>query len=99
WDTSEMGAGIADAQGLLTANFEVGLGLESAIATGSEPPEAATKRFVSETVGISAASAPIDWTRFGPEIVLSLLSRKAGRPPTLRGIGMESAALTGQTPL
>ena len=99
WDTSEMGAGIADAQSLLTANFEVGLGMESTVATGSEPPEAATKRFVSETAGMEAATAPIDWKRFGPEIALTLLSRKSGRPPTLRGIGTESAALARQTPI
>jgi serine protease len=98
WDTSEMGAGVANAWSLLTADFGVGLGLETAGATG-EPPEAATKRFVSETAGIEAASALIDWKRFGPEIALTLLSRKAGRPPSLRGIGMESAALARQTPL
>ena len=97
WDTTDMGAGIASAQNLLAANLDIGLGQEGAVATGSEPPEAATKRFVSENAGMEAASAPIDWNRYGPEIALALLNRKTGRPPPTRGTAMEAASVALRT--
>src|SRR5262245_65077408 len=101
WDSSEMGAGIANAQSLLTADFDVGLERESAVAMGSEPPEVATKRFISEIRSEEAASASIDWNRYGPEIALALLNRKIGRPPPNRGLAIEAAsiALRTTTPL
>jgi serine protease len=97
WDTSDMGAGIANAQRLLAADLDLGLEQETAIALGRESPEDSIKRFVAELAGSEAAAAGIDWKRYGPEIALALLTRKTGQPPPRRGVATEAAAVAART--
>lgn len=89
WDPFRMGAGIVDARALLEADFDTGRDAESVRQPDNAPERAAiaVQSLVMERAGPEAASSPLDWDRYGPEIANALLraerDERAGRGPML----------------
>jgi hypothetical protein len=72
-----MGAGIVDARALLEADLDVGRDRESAPQPDSAAirDSIAMESFVLETAGVDAATADLDWNRYGPEIATAMLRK------------------------
>lgn len=74
WDSFNMGAGIIDAEALLKADFDRGLGTESPTdPVVKETPANSVKSLALAKAGEAALGADIDWQRHSAEISLSLL--------------------------
>ena len=74
WDSFNMGAGIIDAEALLKADFDRGLGTESPTdPVQKETPANSVKSLALAKAGEAALDANIDWQRHSAEISLSLL--------------------------
>ncbi len=74
WDSFNMGAGIIDAEALLKADFDRGLGTESPTdPVVKETPANSVKSSGAGRAGEAALEADIDWQRHSAEISLSLL--------------------------
>lgn len=83
WDSFNMGAGIIDAEALLKADFDRGLGTESPTdPVLKETPANSVKSLALVKAGEKALGAEIDWQRRSAEISLSLLrSSTLPEPP------------------
>ncbi len=84
WDSTDMGAGIVDAQALLGA--DLGLRRERQVVAAPADLQEATARtvesLVAEILGPEATGQDaVDWYRFGPEIAAVLLRRRLDTPP------------------
>jgi serine protease len=78
WDSFNMGAGIIDAEALLKADFDRGLGTESPTdPVLKETPANSVRSLALAKAGEAAIDADIDWQRRGAEISLSLLRNGA----------------------
>ncbi len=84
WDSSEMGAGIVDAQALLAADFDLRRDRET-MAAPADPRQAAVltvESLAAELIGPGATvDEPVDWYRYGPELAAVLLRRRLDTPP------------------
>ncbi len=82
WDSTEMGAGIVDAQALLGA--DLGQRSERQVMAAPADFREATARtvesLVAEILGPEAGQDAVDWYRFGPEIAAVLLRRRLDTP-------------------
>lgn len=92
WDSGEMGAGIIDAEALLGADLDLGVGLETVtLAQGVAPaPVGSVASLLAETVGATAADS-VDLHRFGPELVAAVLAHAVAG-------GQESAPAAAVSP-
>ena len=84
WDADAMGPGIVDAQALLEASLDVGLGRVAADPQTNARASAASSvaSLVTEAVGAGAVpDDALDWHRFGPELATALLRRQLPGPP------------------
>jgi serine protease len=83
WDSFNMGAGIIDAEALLKADFDRGLGTESPTdPVLKETPANSVKSLALAKAGEKALDADIDWQRHSAEISLSLLRSGALPEPS-----------------
>lgn len=74
WDSFNMGAGIIDAEALLKADFDRGLGTESPTEPVlKETPANSVRSLALAKAGETALGAEIDWQRRSAEISLALL--------------------------
>jgi serine protease len=85
WDATAMGAGIVDTNALLRADPSTGLDREGfGLQVAGEAPNAVRRLVLAFTHSASAAQAPIDWDRFGPEIAYALFANARGIAPISR---------------
>jgi serine protease len=74
WDSFNMGAGVIDAEALLKADFDRGLGTESPTdPVQKETPANSVKSLALAKAGEAALDADIDWQRRSAQISLALL--------------------------
>lgn len=96
WDSFNMGAGIADALGLLQAGLDAGVGLEAPrspdiVRRGDE----SLRQFALEAFGPPALGADVDWMKVGGETSLAVFQRKLAKSAP----GLESTAGAIEIPL
>lgn len=95
WDPTDMGAGIADAHALLTADLGE-RGDREAREAPSDPRDAAAltvKSLVAEILGPEATrQESMDWYRHGPEIAAVLLRHRLDTPATGAGPVLRTSA-------
>jgi serine protease len=92
WNGFDLGAGIVDAEALLKADFDLGLGTEGPTPPAvAETPGWSVRSLAYETAGPAfLESTELDWDRHGTEISLALLR---GRLTPLQVTPDEAAAL------
>jgi serine protease len=92
WDSFNMGAGIIDAEALLKADFDRGLGTESPTdPVLKETPANSVMSLALAKAGEKALKADIDWQRRSAEISLSLLRSGALPEPPKELPGLKPA--------
>ncbi len=97
WDAFSMGAGIVDARTLLAADFDLGRDREAAEGlplSATEGAALSVQSLVVETLRKEVPEA-VDWSRFGPEIAMTLLHRRMQVAAESAGLRRE-AALAGE---
>jgi serine protease len=95
WDSAEMGTGIVDAQALLAADFDLGLGREivEVPADARDAAVSTVESLVAELLGPDATrEQSVDWYRYGPELAAVLLRRCLDTLPRVTGAQPESSA-------
>ncbi|WP_147283708.1 S8 family peptidase [Bosea caraganae] len=93
WDSHGMGAGIIDAEALLKASFDDGLGEgaeETAVAAAVPSRGASVRDLAASVLGPAASALPVDWSRRDAEVSLALLT--ATQPGTESEASDASAA-------
>ena len=92
WDSFNMGAGVIDAEALLKADFDRGLGTESPTEpVMKETPANSVKSLALATAGEKALEADIDWQRRSAEISLALLRNSTLPEPPKELPGLKPA--------
>ncbi|SDI77912.1 Subtilase family protein [Actinokineospora alba] len=88
WNTNEMGAGIIDAQALLTKTLDARTPTADAAGTGSVP------ELITELLG--DIDLRVDWDRYGPELASLILRTLLGDRTTTLPSGELRAAITNE---